>query len=66
MSYLRNCFKKILTLRLLFPSRSVISEDSFLGFLSPELSQMGLRPNLGDEPADPVGWIWNDEDRYLE
>lgn len=47
----------MLTFKLLFPSRSVISEDSFLGFLSPEVSQMGLRPNLGDEPAEPVGWI---------
>lgn len=57
-SYLRNCFKNILTLRLLLPSKSVISEDSFLGFLSPELSQIGLRPSLGDDPADPVGCIW--------
>lgn len=46
----------MLTLRLLLPSRSVISDGSFLGFLSPELSQIGLRPRRGEEPADPGGW----------
>lgn len=34
LTYVLNCFKKILIFKLLFPSKSVISEFSFLDFRS--------------------------------